>query len=45
MGSNFHRVQIFMDFVGSLHPQKVYFALIFGASRDRFATFSNWHVD
>ena len=31
MGSNFHGVQIFVDFVGSLHPRKFYFALIFGA--------------
>ena len=37
MGSNFHGVRIFVDFVGSLHPRKkFYFALIFGASRDRF---------
>ena len=35
MGSNFHGIQIFVDFVGSLHPRKFYFALIFGASRDR----------
>ena len=38
MGSNFHGVQIFVDFVGSLHPRKFYFVLIFGASRDRFAS-------
>ena len=36
MGINFHGVQIFVDFVGSLHPRKFYFALMFGASRDRF---------
>ena len=36
MGSNFHEVQIFVDFVGPLHPRKFYFTLIFGASRDRF---------
>ena len=39
MGSNFHGVQIFVDFVGYLHPRKFYFALlalIFGASRNRF---------
>ena len=29
MDSNFHGVQIFVDFVGSFHPRKFYFALIF----------------
>ena len=44
MGNNFHGVQIF---VGSLHPRKFYFALIFGTctSRDQLAIFSDLHVE
>ena len=41
IGSNFHGVQIFVDFVESWHPRKFYFALIFSTSRDRLATFND----